>query len=118
MDRTKIAELYRNAIRKVFNPHGDEYIDRAIAHDVHPGDTAPGQWGNGRAILEIYCENGIPNATDIFDPRDYGFEGKPVYNSELWDRVDQLVQTKLDGVGDILVYAEPVNGAVICVWPL
>ena len=80
-------KLYREAIFEIFGcgdaPDMAEYdqdLKEALNRDVHYGNEAPGQW-SPHSTLEIYCENGIPNATDVFDPSWHGFPGKPVYNS-------------------------------------
>ena len=90
--RSVIRKLYRDAILQVFGC-GDKELDtdltRALKSDVHLGGKDPGQWSGKGAVLSIYCENGIPNASDIHDftheYREFGIEGNPVsYNSEKW----------------------------------
>ena len=76
-----IQAAYRKAILTVFGATDDEpFFQKAVETDVHLGCEAPGGW-SPTSILEIYCENGIPNATDIFDPSWYGGPGKVSYNS-------------------------------------
>ena len=104
-----VKDAYRQAIAKVW-----KLKQKNIKGDIHIGSKAPGGWSNGRAILEIYCERDIPNATDIYE-----FEFGTVYNSESWFKID-------DTANDILskkfpgsrrrFHSEPVNNAVVCVW--
>jgi len=119
MNRATIRKLYRESIVNVFGC-GDKELDAdlvtAVKKDVHYGDEAPGGWTSG-SVLEVYCESGIPNASDIFDPYDYGFEGKVTYNSDQWDLVDGMVNLMLEAMGRSERYHhEPYNGAVIGVW--
>ena len=71
-----VANLYREGLTHVFggdpeNP--DEYLVKALKKDVHRASEAPGQW-SPHSLLEIYCESGIPNATDINDFSRYASE--------------------------------------------
>ncbi|MBE90465.1 MAG: hypothetical protein CMM76_13625 [Rhodospirillaceae bacterium] len=113
-----IAKLYKEGLLQVFgdpeNP--DEYLVKALKRDVHKGSEAPGQW-SPHSILEIYCEGGIPNATDIneFPPMpEFGFAGGCSYNSDQWAKVDQYVNQTLalQGYAE-QVYHEPYNNAVV-----
>lgn len=115
----KLANLYRDGLTHVFggdpeNP--DEYLVKALKKDVHRSSEAPGQWSPG-TILEIYCEGGIPNATDIneFPPMpEYDFKGGSFYNSDQWAKVDQYVNQTLALEGyHNRVYHEPYNNAVV-----
>ena len=108
-----VKELYRDGIIQVFGTGDDEYLKRAVDNDIHFGDEAPGQWSPG-SVLEIYCENGIPNATDYWSPAEHGFPGKTVWNSEKWHDVDSYVNLMLAaaGVGNV-VFHEPYNSAVV-----
>ena len=66
------------------------------------------------SVLEIYCEGGIPNATDIFDPSWHGFPGKAVYNADKWAEVDDIVNLMLSiSHPGTKVYHEPYNNAVV-----
>jgi hypothetical protein len=124
MNRATIRKLYRDAIVQVFGC-GDKDLDaqliKAVKEDVYLGDKAPGQWSPDSA-LEIYCENGIPNASDIHDftyeYREFGIEGNPFsYNSDKWDTVDGVVNLMLEALGKHeRYYHEPYNAAVITVW--
>jgi len=119
MNRATIRKLYREAIVGVFGCD-DKKLDAdlvaAVKKDVHYGPEAPGGWC-GQSILEIYCDNGIPNASDIFDPADHGFPGKVSYNSEHWNVIDGMVNLMLEAMGRPDRYHhEPVNGAVIGIW--
>lgn len=115
-----IANLYREGLIHVFggdpaNP--DEYLVKALEKDVHRASGAPGQWSPS-SILEIYCEGGIPNATDIneFPPMpEFGLmQGTCTYNSDAWAKVDQYVNQTLGLQGyHHTVYHEPYNNAVV-----
>ena len=91
MNRATLKKLYREALVQVFGT-GDEiqdkYLLEAVNRDIHLADKAPGQWSPD-SVLEIYCEGGIPNATDIFDPAWHGFSGKAVYNADPNNNYDQ-----------------------------
>ena len=124
--RDTIRRLYREAIFAIFgiddpDPIFDEDNDRlkrAIKKDVHYGKDAPGGWCTD-SILEIYCESGIPNASDINDfsaeMREFGLEGNAVsYNSDKWTLVDDYVNLFLEATGSPRrFYHEPFNNAVI-----
>ena len=119
MRRDQVRKLYREAILQVFGC-GDKELDadlvKALKKDVHYSDEAPGQW-SPNSVLEIYCESGIPNATDIFNPADYGFPGKTSYNCDKWDDVDGVVNLLLEATGKFERYHhEPYNGGVINVY--
>jgi hypothetical protein len=109
-----IAKHYRDGLLQAFgNPEDpDEYLVNALKKDVHRASEAPGQWSPG-SILEIYCEGGIPNATDI---NEFVWKGKHhcSYNSEKWCKVDQYVNQSLALEGYAQrVYHEPYNNAVV-----
>lgn len=114
MNRATIKKLYRQAIIEVFGPD-DGDLKVAVKRDIHLGDQAPGEWAPD-SVLEIYCEGGIPNGTDMFDPSWYGYEGKTVYNSDLWNRVDGIVNLMLAAMGGKRVHSEPYNNAVMNVY--
>lgn len=114
-----IANAYRDGLLHVFgygDPKEDEYLVKALAKDVHKSSEAPGQWSPG-SILEIYCEGGIPNATDIneFPPMpEFGYKGGCSYNADKWAKVDQYVNQTLAIQGyRERVYHEPYNNAVV-----
>ena len=71
MRRNQVRKLYREAILQVFGT-GDTELDadlvKALKSDIHYGEEAPGGWSPS-SVLEIYCESGIPNATDVHDFR-------------------------------------------------
>ena len=117
-----IANLYREGLTQVFGC-GDDELDadllKALTKDVHHGPEAPGQW-SAHSILEIYCEGGIPNATDINDFSCYASETGcdpselVSYNSDRWYKVDQYVNQTLGLMGyPHRVYNEPYNGGVV-----
>ena len=126
MRRDTIRKLYRDAIVQVFGC-GDSELDsdllRAVKSDVHYSDRAPGQWTGEGSILEIYCEGGIPNATDVNDFSCYAAEvgcnpsELVSYNTDKWDMIDGLVNLMLEAMGRYeRYYHEPYNGAVVGVW--
>ena len=91
----------------------------ALKRDIHRASEAPGQW-SPNSILEIYCEGGIPNATDINEippmPEFGIMKGSCVYNSDRWYKVDQYVNQSLALEGYFArVYNEPYNAAVVCI---
>ncbi len=129
MKRTRkdtIRNLYRDAILQVFGCGEKEYdkdIEAALKKDVHIAGQAPGSWVGDHGILEIYCESGIPNATDINDfsaeAREFGFDPKDAvcYNSDQWYKIDKYVNLGLKAMGKYdQVHHEPYNGAVIGVY--
>jgi hypothetical protein len=125
MNRATIRKLYRNAIVNVFgcdDKELDAQLSKAVKEDVHLGDRAPGQW-SPESVLEIYCENGIPNASDINDftaeAIEFGWDPSNAvsYNSDKWDTIDGLVNLMLEATGKReRYYHEPYNSAVISVW--
>lgn len=120
MNKATIRKLYREAILSVFGCD-DKDLDKdlvaALKRDVHYGGEAPGQWCGDTAALEIYCTGGIPNASDIFNPADYGFPGKVTYNSDRWDIIDGTVNLMLEAMGRReRCRHEPYNGGVVGVW--
>jgi hypothetical protein len=116
MNRATLKKLYREALVQVFgtgNKLQDKYLLDAVKRDIHLADQAPGQWSPD-SVLEIYCEGGIPNATDIFDPSWRGFAGKAVYNADKWAEVDDIVNLMLSvSHPGTKVYHEPYNNAVV-----
>ena len=110
-----VANHYRDGLRQAFgcgDPEMDEYLVKALKRDVHRASEAPGQW-SPESTLEIYCEGGIPNATDI---NEFEWEGKYhcSYNSDKWYKVDQYVNQTLALEGySARVYYEPYNAAVV-----
>ena len=117
--RTTIRKLYREAIIE-YHGCGDKELDshlhRAVAQDVHLAGRAPGQWVDPEGLLEIYCESGIPNASDI---NEFHFDGHRhvSYNSDKWCNMDDWVNLALKAQGYTdRVHHEPFNGAVIGVY--
>ena len=124
--KATVRRLYREAIVAIWgydnvddDPYFKEENDRleaAAKRDVHYGDKAPGRWCFN-SVLEIYCENGIPNASDIreFPPMpEFGFKGSCVYHADRWALVDDHVNLFLQAVGSPRrFYHEPYNNAVI-----
>lgn len=122
MNRRTLKKLYREAIVQVFgtgDPDLDKNLCQAVSKDIHLGDKAPGQWSPG-SVLEIYCESGIPNATDIHDFRahaaEFGVDPSNAisYNSDRWAEIDGIVNLMLSiSHPGVRVYHEPYNNAVI-----
>jgi len=119
MNRATLKNLYREAIVQVFgigDVDEDEYLLKAVKRDIHLADQAPGQW-SPNSVLEIYCEGGIPNATDINElPEmpEFGFKARTIYNSDSWARVDDIVNLMLSvSHPGVRVYHEPYNNAVV-----
>ena len=121
MNRATVRKAYRDALLQVFGC-GDKELDvdliRALKSDIHLGDKAPGQW-SPTSVLEIYCENGIPNASDIHEippMPEHGYKGGCRYNSDSWYKVDEIVNLLLEPVYGVKVFSEPYNGAVVNVY--
>tara|TARA_R110002060_G_scaffold4017_1_gene6248 strand:- start:242 stop:658 length:417 start_codon:yes stop_codon:yes gene_type:complete len=119
-----IRSLYRAGIIQYFGC-GDKKLDRDLIKstkkDVHIAGKAPGQWVSDEGVLEIYCESGIPNASDIYEippMPELGFmKGSCVYNSDRWCKLDEWVNLGLKARGySECVRHEPYNGGVIGVF--
>ena len=125
--KDKIRKLYRDAILQVWGC-GDKKLDvsliKAVKRDVHYGSKAPGEWAPW-SFLEIYCENGIPNASDIQDfsavMREFGcsledLKGSVMHHSEKWDEIDEIVNIYLKAIGaEERFYHESYNSAVVTI---
>ena len=113
--RATIRKAYRDGIRQWFGC-GDDDLDRhlirALKEDVFLAGKDPGGWSSKDQVLSIYCENGIPNATDIhYTP--YG----TLWHSEKWCSIDRYVNLLLQGLGySERIHHEPVNNAVVNVY--
>tara|TARA_B100000686_G_C16600387_1_gene868306 strand:- start:547 stop:942 length:396 start_codon:yes stop_codon:yes gene_type:complete len=123
--RDTIRSLYRDGLLQVFGCNDkelDSYLTSALKRDIHIAGNAPGEWVSSEGVLEIYCEGGIPNATDVFD---FSFEARELgldtssavtYNSDKWFKVDSFVNLGLKAMGyKDRVHHEPHNGAVVAV---
>jgi hypothetical protein len=124
--RDTIRKVYREGMLQIFGC-GDREIDKdlilAMKKDMHIAGQAPGSWVGDGAVLEIYCESGIPNATDINDFSCYAAETGcdpselVSYNSDKWYQLDEYVNLYLKSVGrPERVHHEPYNAAVIGVY--
>jgi hypothetical protein len=124
--RDTIRKVYREGMLQIFGC-GDREIDKDLIHsmkkDMHIAGQAPGSWVGDGAVLEIYCESGIPNATDINDFSCYAAETGcdpselVSYNSDKWYQLDEYVNLYLKSVGrPERVHHEPYNAAVIGVY--
>ena len=69
--RDTIRNLYRQAIIQYWGgkPVDSDYLQKAVKRDIHIAGKGPGQWVSSHGVLEIYCEGGIPNASDVQDWR-------------------------------------------------
>ena len=107
-----IRRAYLKAISEVFSLKQKDF-----KHDVHLGEKAPGQWSDGRSLLEVYCEGDIPNATDYHNMREFGFSGYYCH-SEQWGKVDDRANTLIREKDSMIskVFHEPYNNAVVCVY--
>lgn len=125
MNRATIRKLYREALIEYFGT-GDAELDksllRAVKNDVHLVGQAPGGWIQG-GVLEIYCESGIPNATDVNDFRaeamEFGVDPANAvsYNSDTWSSIDEWVNLALKVRGfSQRVHHEPHNSAVVGIY--
>jgi hypothetical protein len=113
--KATIKRLYIDAIMKY--QHAEDV--KKVRQDVHTGGNGPGNWAP-HALLEIYCENGIMNASDIheFPPMpEFDYKGGCSYNSEMWFNMDEYVNLMLAAQGcRNKVYAEAINGGVVAVY--
>jgi hypothetical protein len=125
MNRGTIRKLYRDAILTEFGCNDkemDSHLISALKKDVHLGNLAPGKWSPD-SVLEIYCENGIPNASDINDFRahaaEFGVDPSNAisYNSDNWRVVDGIVNLMLEAMGvSERVHHEPYSSAVVNIY--
>lgn len=124
--RDTVRRLYREGLRHVFGC-GENDLDkdliRAMSEDMHIAGQGPGQWVSEEGVLEIYCENGIPNASDVNDfraeAREFGLDPSTAvtYNTDSWSRVDDYVNLGIKAMGyRDTVYHEPFNGAVVGIY--
>jgi len=113
--KATIKRLYVDAIMKY--QHTED--EKRIRKSVHSGGKGPGGWTGDHALLEIYCEDGIMNATDIHDfppMPEFEYKGGSHYNSDMWCNMDEYVNLMLQAQGcNRKVYHEPINGAVVSV---
>jgi|6_EtaG_2_1085325.scaffolds.fasta_scaffold00644_21 hypothetical protein len=115
-----VRDAYRRAIAKVWH-----LKQKDIKKDIHIAGKAPGQWVGEHGILEIYCESGIPNASDIqdfsYEAREFGCDpaGALVYHSDQWFEIDKIANLILAQKFDQpyrKFYHEPFNSAVVGVY--
>jgi len=120
-----IRNLYREGLRQVFGCDDrkmDSHLIKALDSDIHIAGQGPGGWVDDAGVLEIYCENGIPNASDIHDFRaeaeEFGIDPSDAvsYNSDKWHKVDKWVNLALKGMASPkTVFHEPCNSAVVAI---
>ena len=106
-----VRDAYRSAIAKEWG-----LKQKDIKGDIHLGNKAPGQWSGGKAILEIYCEQDIPNASDI-----HFSEFGTFFNSETWVKIDDIANDLLDKKfpgNRRRFHFEPYSNAVVCIYEL
>tara|TARA_R110001583_G_scaffold31043_8_gene106633 strand:+ start:20854 stop:21249 length:396 start_codon:yes stop_codon:yes gene_type:complete len=124
--RDTVRKLYREAILQVFGS-GDTELDRHLTNslkkDVHLAGNGPGDWVGNHGVLEIYCESGIPNASDIHDfswqVREFGIDPRSAisHNSEQWFKIDKYVNLGLKSLGrHERIHHEPLNCGVVGVY--
>ena len=111
INRTIVRKAYREAIIEVFGC-GDKKLDahltKAAKRDIYLSDKAPGQW-SPNSVLEIYTENGIPNACDVIQT-EYG----TYFACEKWQKIDEVVNQKLEPHG-VKCWHEPYSYSVVTV---
>ena len=115
-DKILVRVAYVQAIRERWQSDPEfSILSEDFDKDVHVGGEAPGNWAPN-ALVEIYCEDGIPNASDINDWTDFG--AGVTYNSDEWFSIDKRVREILVAQGrtDIRPYTEAYNSAVIAVY--
>jgi len=123
--RDTVRRLYREAILQYWGC-GDKDLDsqliKAVKEDIHIAGNAPGGWVGECGVLEIYCENGIPNASDMndfsYEAREFGLDpaSAVTYNCDTWSKIDDWVNLGLQAMGKKeRVFHEPHNSAVIAV---
>jgi len=109
--KNTIKNFYVDAIVKY--QHNEDV--KAIRKDVR----VRCQW-NPNASIEIYCEDGIMNATDIihsYNPVGSDPAKSVRYCSEIWIAMDAYVNQQLEFLDyDVKVYSAPVNDAVVAVY--
>ena len=109
--KASIKKLYVQAIIQYQHQENEQSVRR----DVRTTSKGSGNWCPG-ALLEIYCENGIRNASDI---ESFEWDGKHYthYNSETWNSMDDYVNLMLEATGTHRrVYHEPYNDAVVGIY--
>jgi hypothetical protein len=113
--KATIKRLYVDAIMKY--QHAED--EKQVRKDVHTGAHSPGP-GSFLALLEIYCESGIMNASDIHEHPpmpEFDYKGGCSYNSDMWVNMDEYVNLMLEAQGcSRKVYTEAINGAVVAVY--
>ena len=114
-----VRDAYRRAIAKCWH-----LKQKDIKKDIHIADKAPGQWCQ-RAVLEVYCEGGIPNASDVqdfrYEAREFGLstEGAIVYHADVWSKIDKMANEILAKKGSYRTfYTEPYSNAVVGIYEL
>jgi hypothetical protein len=124
LDRRTLKRLYREAILQVWTDidSPEKAIARSVKKDIYYGDEAPGGW-SPESCLEIYCENGIPNASDINDfsaeAIEFGLDPQTAisHNSDKWCDIDAVVNLMLEAMGlEDRFHHEPYNNAVINIY--
>ena len=106
--KIKIARLFRAAILEAMEGLVTQEI---VERDVRIAPTAQ-EWVSDDAILEIACESGIMNASDVerfyWDNREI-----VVRYADTWDKITKAVNEQLDLAQ---VHYEPHNSAIVGVY--
>lgn len=113
--RDTVRRLYKEGLLQVFGC-GDQKLDsdliRSLKKDVHIAGRGPGEWVSREGVLEVYCESGIPNASDCWQTP-HGW----VHNDESWWKVTDWVNLGLKSLGySHSVHHEPFNGGVVGIY--
>ena len=113
-DKCLVRYAYVQAIRERWFHDGEGMLRKDFDKDIHIGGEAPGNW-SPNSLVEIYCEDGIPNASDVHSFAEFG--GSTHYNIEDWARIDARANQLIHEAdrSDLQVYTEVHNSAVLSV---
>jgi hypothetical protein len=102
----QLVDAYRRAIRQVFK---DLVEENDLQNSIFQAAMDPGQW-SPTALVVIHTENSIPNMDYYSMETEFG----PITIDTIskWSEIDEIV--KEEGWS---TFSEPVNAAVIAVWP-
>jgi|TARA_R110000744_G_scaffold82313_2_gene161711 hypothetical protein len=114
-DKCLVRYAYVQAIRERWFHDGEGMLRKDFDKDIHIGGEAPGNW-SPNSLVEIYCEDGIPNASDVHSFAEIG--GGTHYNIEDWISIDARANQLLDEANrsDLHAYTEAHNSAVLSVY--
>ena len=113
-DKVLVRNIYVQAVRERWFSDGEGMLRKDFDKDIHIGGEAPGNW-SPNSLVEIYCEDGIPNASDVHDFAEFG--GGFHHNIDDWLSIDERVNQLLNDAGrsDLHAYTEAHNSAVLSV---